>query len=91
MTFKKDLRLVIKPYYWVNILLSLTYIVAKKLPIFCNYAHPYLFPHEDACELDGRETEILFFLIIVIMIRSRKTGRFVENSKIRSPIEAYFL
>lgn len=26
------------------------------------------------CELDGRETEILFFLMIVIMIRSRKTG-----------------
>jgi hypothetical protein len=84
MTFKKDLRLVIKPYYWINILLSLTYIIAKKLPVLCNYLHPYMFPHEEVCEFDGRETEILFFLIIVIMIRSRKTGRFVENSKIRS-------
>ena len=26
------------------------------------------------CELDMRETEILFFLLVVIMIRSRKTG-----------------
>lgn len=75
MTFKTDLRLVVKPYYWVNILLSLTYIMAKKTPIMCSYLHPYMFPHEEMCELDGRGTEILFFLIIVIMIRSRKTGR----------------
>lgn len=35
----------------------------------------YLFPTEDGeCELDGRETEILFFLVIVVMIRTRKTG-----------------
>lgn len=75
MSFKKDLRLLIKPYYWMNILLSLTYIAAKKTPVLCNYLQPYLFPHGEVCEFDGRETEILFFLIIVIMIRSRKTGR----------------
>lgn len=75
MTFQQDLRLLIKPYYWVNILLSLTYIAAKKTPILCDILHPYLFPHEETCEFDSRETEILFFLMIVIMIRSRKTGR----------------
>jgi hypothetical protein len=75
MTFKKDLQLLVKPYYWVNILLSLTYIGSKKTPILCDYLHPYLFPHEEVCEFDSRETEILFFLMIVIMIRSRKTGR----------------
>jgi len=75
MTFKKDLVLLTKPYYWVNILLSLTYIGAKKAPIVCDYLHPYLFQHEEVCEFDSRETEILFFLMIVIMIRSRKTGR----------------
>jgi hypothetical protein len=26
------------------------------------------------CELDMRETEVLFFLLVIIMIRSRKTG-----------------
>lgn len=26
------------------------------------------------CELDSRETEILFFLIIVVMLRTRKAG-----------------
>jgi len=74
MSFKKDLKLVVKPYYWINVLLSLTYIIAKKTPILCNYLHPYLFGHEETCEFDSRETEILFFLIIVIMIRARKTG-----------------
>ncbi|GBP27223.1 Thioredoxin-related transmembrane protein 2 homolog [Eumeta japonica] len=32
-----------------------------------------LFPSSD-CELDSRETEILFFLIIVVMLRTRKAG-----------------
>lgn len=75
MSFQKDLRLLAKPYYWVNVILSLTYIIAKKTPVLCNELHPYLFGHEETCEFDSRETEILFFLIIVIMIRARKTGR----------------
>lgn len=74
MSFKKDLRLVVKPYYLINLFLSFTYFIAKKTPLLCGYLHPYLFPHEEVCEFDGRETEILFFLVIVVMIRSRKTG-----------------
>lgn len=70
MSFKKDLVLLLKPYYWVNILLSLSYLIAKRGPIICEY----LFHQEGGCELDSRETEIYFFLLIVIMIRSRKTG-----------------
>lgn len=58
----------------MNILLSITYIFAKKTPILCRELHPFLFSQEEVCEFDSRETEILFFLIIVIMIRSRKTG-----------------
>lgn len=76
MSFKNDLKLLTKPYYWINILLSLTYIVAKKTPGLCSYIHPYVFPQEESCELDSRETEILFFLMIVVMLRSRKTGRY---------------
>ena len=71
---KKDCRLLVKPYYWVNLLLSFSYIIAKKTPVLCTILHPYLFSLEEICEFDGRETEILFFLIIVVMIRSRKTG-----------------
>ncbi|KOX75636.1 Thioredoxin-related transmembrane protein 2 like protein [Melipona quadrifasciata] len=69
MPLKKDLRLLLKPYYFINILLSLSYIVSKRVPIVCNYVFA-----QAECELDGRETEILFFLMIVIMIRTRKTG-----------------
>ena len=29
---------------------------------------------QDSCELDMRENEVLFFLLIVVMMRSRKTG-----------------
>lgn len=72
MSFKKDLVLLLKPYYLVNILLSISYLFAKKAPIICSY----LFPRKegDECELDSRETEILFFLAIVVIIRTRKTG-----------------
>lgn len=71
MGLKSDLWLLIQPYYWFNILLSVSYIIAKKAPGICTY----LFPRKDAeCELDSRETEILFFLLIVVMIRTRKTG-----------------
>ncbi|XP_066603170.1 thioredoxin-related transmembrane protein 2 homolog [Prorops nasuta] len=69
MSFKKDLRLLVKPYYLINLLLSISYVVSKRIPIVCNY----IFAQAE-CELDGRETEILFFLMIVIMFRTRKTG-----------------
>ena len=29
---------------------------------------------DDACDLDMRENEILFFLLIIIMVKSRKSG-----------------
>ncbi|KAK4878834.1 hypothetical protein RN001_011340 [Aquatica leii] len=69
MSFKQDFRQLIKPYYVFNIILSFSYIICRKTPGICNY----LFTVEE-CEFDGRETEILFFLVIVVMIRSRKTG-----------------
>ncbi|XP_044763089.1 thioredoxin-related transmembrane protein 2 homolog [Coccinella septempunctata] len=69
MTIKQDLRQLLKPYYLFNILLSLSYIAFKRLPILCNY-----FFQTDQCEFDGKETEILFFLMIVVMIRTRKAG-----------------
>lgn len=72
MSIKKDLYLLVKPYYWVNILLSLSYLIAKRAPFICSHLLPS--DEHGQCELDSRETEILFFLIIVIMIRTRKAG-----------------
>lgn len=48
MPFKKDLRLLLKPYYLINILLSVSYIVSKRVPIVCNYVFA-----QAECELDG--------------------------------------
>lgn len=72
MAIKKDLLLLMKPYYWVNILLSLSYLIAKRAPYACSRLLPI--DKDGECELDSRETQILFFLAIVIMMRTRKTG-----------------
>lgn len=69
MGIRQDLRQLLKPYYLINITLSISYVLMKRLPGVCNYVFAV-----DECELDGRETEILFFLLIVIMIRTRKAG-----------------
>ncbi|KAK0166647.1 hypothetical protein PV327_004139 [Microctonus hyperodae] len=69
MSFKKDLQLLFRPYYLINIFLSLSYLVSKRTPFICQYVFA-----EVECELNGRETEILFFLMIVIMMRTRKAG-----------------
>ena len=69
MSYKADLKQLLKPYYWFNILLSLSYVTCKRTGYICTF----LFPSAD-CELDTRETEILFFLIIVVMLRTRKAG-----------------
>ncbi|XKL67524.1 hypothetical protein PGB90_003015 [Kerria lacca] len=71
MAFKDDLKTLLKPYYWINILMSFSYLLAKKMPVVCSYT----FPKSDVlCELDGRESEILLLTLIVVMIRSRKSG-----------------
>nr|CAI5845211.1 unnamed protein product [Callosobruchus analis] len=69
MSLKQDFIRLCNPYYLYNILLSVSYISLKRIPGICNY----LFS-TDNCEFDGRETEILFFLVIVVAIRTRKAG-----------------
>jgi hypothetical protein len=55
MSFKKDFILLFKPYYLVNILLSLSYLAAKKIPFICNI----LFSSTSSqCELDSVSTEV---------------------------------
>ncbi|KAH8270777.1 hypothetical protein KR018_001437 [Drosophila ironensis] len=73
MTWKKQLAILAKPYYWVNILLAVSYLLAKKTHFICSRLFN-LTEEDGVCDLDGREVEILFFLLIVVMIRSRKTG-----------------
>lgn len=49
MSFKKDLIRLVQPYYWVNLILSLAYIITKKTTPLCKI----LFPSKTECgELD---------------------------------------
>ncbi|XP_039278677.1 thioredoxin-related transmembrane protein 2 homolog [Nilaparvata lugens] len=50
MAFKKDFRLLLRPYYYINLILSFSYLVAKKLPPLCTYLHPI---SDTQCELDA--------------------------------------
>lgn len=47
MSFKEDLTLLPKPYYLVNILLSLSYLISKRIPIVCHILG------QEECELDS--------------------------------------
>lgn len=61
MSFKKDLKLLVKPYYLINIFLSVSYILSKRIPVICNY----IFAQND-CELDG--VSVLQFILITTSV-----------------------
>jgi len=64
----KELKDVLHPYYIINIIMSLSFIAAKSIPLVCHFVF------NGNCEFESRQSEILFFLLMVIMIRARKTG-----------------
>lgn len=68
---KGELRQLIHPYYICNLILAFSFLFLKLTKPFCTLLFA---TGPEACELDMKETEILFFLIVLIMIRSRKTG-----------------
>ncbi len=66
-----ELRLLIHPYYWINLILCLSFVTLRLVSPFCQILFG---PGSEACELDMRENEILFFLLMICMIKSRKSG-----------------
>lgn len=68
---KGEIRQLFHPYYILNMLLAVSFLCMKLTRPVCEYLFAV---GPEQCELDMRETEILFFLLVVIMIRSRKTG-----------------
>lgn len=62
MSFKKDLKLLVKPYYLINIFLSVSYILSKRIPVICNY----IFAQDD-CELDGVSVSQFIFIAISVI------------------------
>jgi len=69
MSIKQDLRQVIKPYYILNLIMSFSFVTLRMCQPFCYYIFP-----DAQCELEMRESEILFFLLIIVMMRARKSG-----------------
>ncbi len=63
----KEVRQIIRPYYLVNLVLCLSFLFLKLVQPFCLLL--FSSAGQEACELDMRENEIFFFLLIVIMIR----------------------
>jgi hypothetical protein len=63
----KELRQIIRPYYLVNLVLCLSFLFLKLVHPFCDVL--FSSAGQEACELDMRENEIFFFLLIVVMIR----------------------
>ena len=66
-----ELKRLVHPYYWINLILCLSFIFLRLVSPFCQILFG---PGAEACELDMRENEILFFLLIIVMVKSRKTG-----------------
>lgn len=64
----RELKRLIHPHYLINILLALSFLILKKTPQFCSR----LF--KDGCELTSRQSEIYFFLAVIIVFRTRKHG-----------------
>uniref|UniRef100_A0A1E1X4B4 Putative thioredoxin-like protein n=1 Tax=Amblyomma aureolatum TaxID=187763 RepID=A0A1E1X4B4_9ACAR len=64
-----ELRRLLHPHYVVNLLLAACFPVLRLVRPFCDV----LFPGGD-CQLDFRETEILTFVAVVVLFRTRKTG-----------------
>jgi len=65
-----DLKTLAHPFYITNILLSLTFMLAKTTP-----ACEYVFTNKQEMCDDGFsmwESEVYFFLLVIIMFRSRK-------------------
>ncbi|KAI1292041.1 Thioredoxin-related transmembrane protein 2 -like protein [Halotydeus destructor] len=64
---KREIRRLVHPHYLINMFLALSFIVLKNLKPVCGYIFK-------ECDLDYRETEILFFTLVVIIFRTRKQG-----------------
>lgn len=47
---KKELMLLLKPYYWINIILTCSYVFCKKTSFLCHYIFT---PTEKTCEFDN--------------------------------------
>lgn len=65
----KDLKRLLCLHHITNIILATSYIVTKTVQPFCTLLHP-----TSGCELDFRDSEILTFLAVILVFKTRKQG-----------------
>jgi len=65
-----SVRLLCHPYHAINILFSLSYLGTKLNPYLCSL----VFPEGTDSELSMWESEVMFFLLVVVAFRTRRSG-----------------
>lgn len=70
MKLLQDIKQLAHPYHAINLLMSLSFLLAKYVPGLCEL----LFEPSQCGELSIWESEVLFFMLVIIMFRTRKTG-----------------
>ncbi|KAI3383514.1 hypothetical protein SNEBB_002565 [Seison nebaliae] len=65
------MSIIIRPYYIVNIILSISYLMMKKVPLLCGV----LFNN---CHVEWRQWEMISFLAIAIVVKTRKASTWLQ-------------
>jgi len=65
-----SVRLLAHPYHAINILFSLSYLGTKLNPALC----ALVFPEGTEPDLSMWESEVMFFLLVVVAFRTRRSG-----------------
>ncbi|CAH8507213.1 unnamed protein product [Schistosoma bovis] len=65
MKHKRDLKLLLHPYFIVNMLLSALFFISKTVPLFCTWMY-------DDCYINLQEYEMLIFLGSFVALRNKR-------------------
>nr|XP_012420987.1 PREDICTED: thioredoxin-related transmembrane protein 2 isoform X2 [Odobenus rosmarus divergens] len=65
-------RWLARPYYLLSALLSVAFLLVRKLPPLCN-SLPTQREDGNPCDFDWREVEILMFLSAIVMMKNRRS------------------
>ncbi|GFY69116.1 thioredoxin-related transmembrane protein 2 homolog [Trichonephila inaurata madagascariensis] len=65
----KELKRLIHPHHLLNFVLAVSYLFTKLVSPFCTFLYP-----KSGCELEFKETEILIFLAVIVLLRTKKRG-----------------
>ncbi|XP_054714310.1 thioredoxin-related transmembrane protein 2 homolog [Uloborus diversus] len=65
----KELKRLFHPHFLTNFILAISYLFTKLVQPFCTVLYP-----KSGCELEYKETEILIFLAVIVLLKTKKRG-----------------